>query len=255
MKRVFAALAGVLFLMGCNNSSADAQSDNRPISDAERARVEQIVRDYVLEHPELIEEALIELQRRARQREIDSYIAAINANRDAVYNDSRDPSLGPDDAPIVIVEFMDYKCGYCRVAGRWLQTVMETHGDQVRVVLKEYPILGEESREASRAALAALRQGEDEYLAFHTAMMQSSGPLPSGRIDNFAALAGLDVEQMREDMNDPAIDAQLEDIYRLGRMLGADGTPFFIVDGMPVPGANTQALEEALAAALERVEG
>lgn len=150
---------------------------------------------------------------------------------------------------------MDYKCGYCRVASRWLETVLAENGDQVRLIFKEYPILGEESREAARAALAALRQGTDEYFAFHTAMIQSSGPLPSGRIDNFASLAGLDVDQLRRDMNDPAIDAQLEDVYRLGRMLGADGTPFFIIDGMPVPGANTQALEAALAAALRRVEG
>lgn len=80
MKRMLAALAGALFLIGCNSSDATAQDDTRPISDSERARVEQIVRDYILEHPELIEEALIELQRRARQREIQAYVAAIEAN-------------------------------------------------------------------------------------------------------------------------------------------------------------------------------
>jgi len=253
MFRVLYALAGAIFLISVAAPHADAQREG--LTEVERAEIGEVVRDYILENPEVIEEALIELQRRAQQRELDSYIMAIAAQGDAIYTDPRDPSIGPDDAPIVIVEFMDYKCGYCRVAARWVNSAMETHGGQIRFILKEYPILGEESREASRAALAALRQGEDEYFAFHNAMIQSSGPLPSGRIDNFAAVAGLDVDQMRRDMEDPAIDAQLEDIYRLGRTLGADGTPFFIVDGMPVPGANTQALEAALQRAIARVEG
>ena len=252
MKRVFAALAAALAFAACSQDGADArQSSDSEFTEAERAEIRELARDYILENPEIIEEALIELQRRARAREMEAYVASIERNADAIYNDPRDPAIGPEDADVVVVEFMDYKCGYCRIANRWVDTIREQHGDRVRFVFKEYPILGEESREAARAALAALRQGEELYFDFHTAMIQASGPLPSDRIDSFAAAAGIDVRQMREDMEDPAIEAQLEDVYRLGRMLGADGTPFFIVDGTPIPGANMEALNTALEAALE----
>ena len=252
MKRVFAAMGCALFLAACNANPADArQSDDSEFTQAEREEIRVLARDYILENPEIIEEALIELQRRARARELDAYVAQIASNADAIFDDPRDPSIGDGDAEIVIVEFMDYKCGYCRIANRWVEAAIDEHGDRIRVVFKEYPILGEESREASRAALAALRQGDDVYLEFHSTMIQASGPLPSTRIDSFAEAAGIDVAQMRADMEDPAIEAQLEDVYRLGRMLGADGTPFFIVDGTPIPGANMEALNTALDVALE----
>jgi len=251
MKAFFAALTG-LFALIAFASPASAQSSSE-FSDAERAEIREMVGSYILENPEIIEEALIELQRRARQRESEAMISAINANADLLYNDARDPSIGPDDAPIVIVEFMDYKCGYCRIASQWVSEARQAYGDQIRFVFKEYPILGEESRVAARAALAVLRQGEDVYWRFHTAMVQSSGPLPSGRIENFARLAGADVAQMQEDMDDPEIQTHLEQVYALGRAIGAEGTPFFIINGRPVPGANREMLDELLAAELSRV--
>jgi len=251
MKAFFAALTGLFALLAIA-APANAQS-NSEFSDAERAEIRDMVGTYILENPEIIEEALIELQRRARQREGEALSAAIRANSDLIYNDARDPSIGPEDAPIVIVEFMDYKCGYCRIASQWISEARQAYGDQIRFVFKEYPILGEESRLASRAALAALNQGEDVYWRFHTAMIQSSGPLPAGRIENFARLAGVDVDQMLEDMDSPEIQTHLEQVYALGRAIGAEGTPFFIINGRPVSGANRDLLDELLAAELVRV--
>jgi len=251
MKALFAALTG-LFALFAFATPAQAQDDSE-FTEAERAEIREMVGTYILENPEIIEEALIELQRRARQRESEAMRTAISANADLIYNDARDPSFGPEDAPIVIVEFMDYKCGYCRIASQWVTEARQAYGDQIRIVFKEYPILGAESREAARAALAVLRQGEDIYWRFHTAMVQSSGPLPSGRIENFARLAGADIEQMQEDMDDPDIQTHLEQVYALGRALGAEGTPFFIINGRPVPGANRDMLDELLAAELRRV--
>ena len=251
MKAFFAALTG-LFTLLVFSAPAIAQSSSE-FSDAERAEIREMVGTYILENPELIEEALIELQRRARQREGEALTAAIRANSDLIYNDARDPSIGPEDAPIVIVEFMDYKCGYCRIASQWISEARQAYGDQIRFVFKEYPILGEESRVASRAALAALNQGEDVYWRFHTAMIQSSGPLPAGRIENFARLAGVDVDQMLEDMDNPEIQTHLEQVYALGRAIGAEGTPFFIINGRAVSGANRDLLDELLAAELVRV--
>lgn len=255
MKAFLAALTGLLAMLAFT-SPASAQSDNE-FSDAQRAEIRDMIGDYILENPEIIEEALIELQRRARQRETEAMMGAIQANADLIYHDERDPSFGDEDAPIVIVEFMDYKCGYCRIASQWITEAREAYGEHIRFVFKEYPILGTESREAARAALAVLRQGDDVYWRFHTAMIQSSGPLPAGRIENFARLAGADIEQMQEDMADPEIQTHIEQVYALGRALGADGTPFFIINGRPIPGANRDALDQALAneiAAIRRAQ-
>jgi len=245
MHRLFVILAATLVLLGCQQPAASAQ-----LTDPERDEVRELVRAYILENPEIIEEALIELQRRARAREMQAVYSAVAANSEAIFNDPRDPRLGADDAEVVIIEFMDYKCSYCRVAAAWVEDVREQYGDRVQVIFKEYPILGEESVEASRAALAALRQGEDVYEAFHLAMVRSSGPLPAARIDQLAAVSGVDVARMREDMNDPEIMAHINQVRSLGRALNVTGTPFFIVDGTVIPGANEMALDEALAAAL-----
>jgi outer membrane murein-binding lipoprotein Lpp len=104
MKRVFAAVAGALFLAACSQNEADArQSTDSEFTDAERAEISEIARDYILQNPEIIEEALIELQRRARARELDAYVAQIASNSDAIFDDPRDPSIGDDNAEIVIV--------------------------------------------------------------------------------------------------------------------------------------------------------
>jgi protein-disulfide isomerase len=245
MHRLFAILAAAAVLLGCQQAPAEAQ-----LTEQDREDVREIVRDYILENPEIIEEALIELQRRARDRELASYYTAIERHHAAVYQDPRDPALGPESADIVIVEFMDYKCSYCRVASEWVASTRERYGDQVRFIFKEYPILGPDSLEASRAALAASRQGPEIYEVFHYSMVSSSGPLPASRIDQLAALAGVDVAQMRRDMDDPAIMQQVQDVRNLGQTLGVTGTPFFIVDGRVIAGANELALEEALQGAL-----
>lgn len=245
MSRLFAILCATIFMFGCQQPPAEAQ-----LTDGDREEVRQIVRDYILENPEIIEEALIELQRRARQRELSNYYTAIEQNYAAVYEDSRDPRTGPESAEIVIVEFLDYKCSYCRVASEWVESVRERYGDQVQFIFKEYPILGADSIEAARAAIAARRQGEEVYSMFHMSMVSASGPLPGDRIDQLAAVSGVDVAQMRSDMRDPEIMAQIEDTRTLGQIMGVTGTPFFIVNGTVVPGANQLGLEEALQRAL-----
>ncbi|MBO6798306.1 DsbA family protein [Maricaulis sp.] len=245
MTRVIALLAAAAFLLGCQQAPADAQ-----LTEPERDEVRELVREYILSNPEIIEEALIELQRRARDREMRSFYTAIEANHDAIYGDPRDARIGPDDADIIIVEFVDYKCSYCRIAAEWLDSATERYGDRVQIIFKEYPVLGSDSIEAARAALAALRQGEDVYRAFHHEMITASGPLPSRRIDSLAQMAGVDVAQMREDMQDPALMAQIGEVRTLGQVMGVTGTPFFIVDGRVIPGANELGLEQALQAAL-----
>lgn len=145
MMRFAGAVAAAVLLMGCQQGDANAQ-----LSESEQDEVRDIVRAYILENPEIIEDALIELQRRARAREMQATYDAVAAQADVIYNDPRDPRLGPDEADVVIVEFMDYKCSYCRVAADWVNEARERYGDRVQFIFKEYPILGEDSEEAAR---------------------------------------------------------------------------------------------------------
>ena len=248
MRRLIAAFACILAVAACApGDGAEAQNG----ASRDRAEIEAIVRAYILENPEIIEEALVELQRRAREREQQAIIDAVAANADRLTGDSRDPSAGAETPDVTIVEFFDYRCPYCTMTNPWIQQVLADHGDRVRVVFKEFPVRGAASDEAARAALAVWDLQPSAYLGFHDALISVTGPLPTERIDELAAEAGVDVAAMREAMESEAITAHLADINELAREMGVRGTPFFIVGDEIIPGADMAGLERALTAALE----
>jgi len=244
MRRVIAALILTFSLTAC------APADNAQPADPDREAIEQIVRAYLLENPEIIEEALIELQRRAREREQMAMDSAIAVNSAMMFEDSRDPAIGPADAPVTVVEFFDYRCSFCMITNEWVQNVVEQHGDEVRIVFKEFPIRGAESQEGARAALAVWALQPEAYLDFHSGLLNASGPLPSERIDEIAQANGIDVAAMRTAMADEAIGAHLDDVRALARQVGITGTPFFIVGDEIIPGADMAGLQRALDSAL-----
>lgn len=243
MRTLLLALTASLGLTAC--APAD---DATPAS---RAEIEQIVRSYILENPEIIEEALIELQRRARQREQDALLSAISSAEDQLYGDSRDPVLGATQPTVTVVEFFDYRCPYCTLTHDWVRATLEEHGDQVRFVFKEFPVRGEASTNAARASLAVWRVAPQAYEAFHESMITATGPLPDARIDAFAEAAGVNVAAMRAAMNSDGITAQIEDVRDLAQSIGITGTPFFIVGDTVIPGADMAGLERALQEALD----
>ena len=226
--------------------------DPAEMTAAERTAFGEQVRAYILENPEIIEEALIELQRRARDRERQGQVEAVVEEAERIYEDSRDPVVGAADAPVTIVEFFDYRCPYCAMTNDWVQETLREHGDQVRFVFKEFPINGATSLEAARAALAAWRLQPDAYPEFHDAMMSAAGPLPSQRIDELAEAAGIDVDAMRSEMDSEAITEHLQDTRELAQTIGRVGTPFFIVDGTIINGADLEGLERVLDTALQQ---
>ncbi|TGY89604.1 DsbA family protein [Marinicauda algicola] len=241
--RHFLAGAFALALMACGQGARPASAQDETWS---REEIEQVVREYILENPELIEEALIELQRRAREREQQALFEGVAAAGAELFQDPRDPVAGAEDARLTIVEFFDYKCPYCRVTNDWVETTLAEHGDEVRFVFKEFPVLGPESEQAALAALAVWNTQPDAYLPFHNALMQASRPLPDSRIDDIAAEAGVDVEAMRAAMEDDALQAHIEDVYGLARRIGISGTPFFVVGDEVIAGADVSGLERAL---------
>jgi protein-disulfide isomerase len=225
---ILAASLGALTL-----AAAPAPAHAQAAADLPVEAIERIVRDYLLREPEVIYEAIQELQRRREQAEIERARGQIFANADRLFDDARDPVAGAADGAVVLVEFFDYRCGYCRAMVGGINELIEATPD-LRFVFKEFPILGPDSLAAARAALAAERQGS--YLAMHNALMAASDLSQDG-IETIARELGLDLERLRADMADPAIQQLIDDNRRLAAELGINGTPSFVIGEELVPGA------------------
>ncbi len=204
----------------------------------EQAEIRAIVRDYLVRNPDVLKDALAALETRVSSERWREVIA-----------DRRDFSLGPANAPIVIVEYFDYRCPYCHAAYEWVSDLIRTRRD-VRLVLKELPVLGPASMEAARASLAAMPQGR--YWEFHRALISYRGDLTPEAIDTLARRAGIDVARMRRAMEDPAITRQLEEIRAQAIEYQFDGTPGFVINGETTPGFHRPTLEARLREAAQQ---
>jgi len=220
--------------------------------DMSKAEVEEIVRAYLLENPEIIREALIELEKKDTQAEEQETTDVIADLSDQILRDPRDYSIGPKNAKVQLVEFFDYNCGFCKRSTDWMEETIAKYPDDVRVVFKELPVLtGREgaSHMAARAALASARQGK--YKKMHFALMDERA-INETRVMEIAKNMGLDTVQLKRDMDDPAIARQIEDNLSIGNRIPAlTGTPFFILNGDYVSGANLPKLKQLLDDALE----
>ena len=226
----------------CLASCAQAQ-----VPEASKTEIEEIVRSYLLENPEIIREALIELERKEQQSELDKTYDAIEDLGDQIFRDPRDYAVGPKDAKVQIVEFFDYNCGFCKRSTDWVEETIAKYPDDVRFVFKELPVLtGPDgtSFTAARAALAAARQGK--YSKFHFALMAERA-LNEDRILQVAKNNGLNADQLEKDMEDPAIRRQIDDNLQLAQQIPAlSGTPFFVINGQFVSGASMPRLNAIL---------
>jgi protein-disulfide isomerase len=240
-RKVLASVAfGALAL-----TPACAQSSS--IDTADKEAIGEIVREYILENPEIIEEALIALTEKEREATAEEQRKAIASNSDALYGTKSDYFIGPADAKVTVVEFFDYRCGYCKRSIDWIQELPEKYDGDVRVVFKELPILSPESEQAALAALAAGKQGK--YTEMHVGLMEleSSTGFKPADIDKVAKAAGVDVKKMRADMRSIAVQKQLSDMKALGRSLGVGGTPSFFIGDEAVPGgANEDVLNKMI---------
>ncbi|MEO0784602.1 MAG: DsbA family protein [Pseudomonadota bacterium] len=238
-----AALTTLVLLPAC---AQESQADTAEVMT--RTEVQEIIRDYLMENPEVIEEALVELSARQKAEEDRKAREALAENVDALYQNASDFAIGPDDAEVTVVEFFDYRCGYCKRSVDYVAGLPANYDGNVRVVFKELPILSPQSREAALAALAAGQQGK--YFEMHVGLMEHRGNFTSAEINEVAAEAGVDVEQMRADMDSDAVQKQLADTSALARDLGISGTPAFFVGDTAINGANTPAVTRAIEAAL-----
>ena len=211
-----------------------AQGQSSRFDDADRAAIEAIVHEYLLENPEVISDALRVLRERQEMATLEEQRAQIAALGDQLFDNPQSPVMGNPDGDVTVVEFFDYNCGYCKTVLDDVFALVEQDAD-VRVVFKELPILAPSSVTAARAALAASAQGL--YVDYHNALMEHRGGLSDDTIFSLAEQVGLDVDRLRADMEDPAIDRAIADNLALARALGVRGTPAFVVGETVIPGA------------------
>ena len=217
----------------------------------ERAELETVIHEYIVTHPEVIEEAIIALNARDRAEAAKAAKDAISQNADELYDLDTDHFIGPADAPVTVVEFFDYRCGYCKRSMPFVQGLPEQYDNKVRVVFKEYPIFGGISETAALAALAAGKQGK--YYEMHVALMglKSNDELTEKKIDELGEEIGIDVRKMRADMKSVSLRKQLDDMQKLGHALNLTGTPGFYIGDTAIEGADQPGIEKAIKDALK----
>ena len=196
-------------------------------------QIERIVREYLLREPEVVYQALEELQRRQAEAAAARQRAAIAENQGELTGDSASPVGGNPDGDVTLVEFFDYRCAYCRRVVTSVRALLD-EDRSLRVVFKELPVLGPDSVRAARAALASRRQ--DRYVPFHFALMAADDLSQEG-IRTIARSVGLDPDQLEADMAAPEVMAAIEANYALANELGIEGTPAFVIGDQLIPGA------------------
>jgi protein-disulfide isomerase len=232
MQRVFLKM-GVLVLGLFVAGAAFAGSFN----DDQKKEMEGVIHDYLMAHPEVLKEMVQKLDTKDKQDQAEARNNALSsASKDLFHNDL-DGIAGNPNGDVTIVEFMDYNCGWCRKSIKEMQSVV-AQDKNVRVVMKEFPIFGEGSEYAARAAMASVKQGK--YWAFHQALFASKGQVDQAVTDNVAKSVGMDVAKMKEDMKSPEIDANIVKTRELADQLQFTGTPGFIVGDQIFPGYEDQ---------------
>ncbi len=241
----FVAIAACLALLGATQAAAQAPAANLP-----RDQIEQIVREYLLSHPEIIVEAIEGLEEKRRRAAEDSQRQALAAQRDLIFNDPDAPVGGNPGGDVTLVEFFDYRCPYCKQVAQPLAQLIKEDG-KVRFVFKELPVLGPDSVVAARAALAARLQGK--YVEMHDALLRHRGTYDDQAIARIAADIKLDARRLKADMEKPEITAMLDRNRQLARDLAVTGTPAFVIGNMVVPGAvDLDTLKKLVADARQR---
>lgn len=214
-------------------AAAPAKAETTPLT---RGDVETIVREYLVSNPEVIREALEELERREIAKAEEARAQALTGVAEVLFNSTRQVELGNREGDVTLVEFFDYNCGYCKRAMVDMERLL-AEDKNLRIVLKEFPVLGQGSVEAAQVAAAVNRIAPESYLAFHRALMETRGQANRASAIAAAETAGLDKAKVEAAMNDPEVNATIEEVYMLANRLGLTGTPSYVVGTEVVMGA------------------
>jgi protein-disulfide isomerase len=235
MSRFSFLLPAVFALALC---AAPGTASAQAFSDGQRGEIEQIIKSYLLAHPEVLEEVSAELTKRQTAAEAEKHEAAVTQNAQAIFSSPRGVTIGNKDGDVTFVEFFDYNCGYCKRAMTDMMDLMKSDS-KLKVVLKEFPVLGPGSVEAAQVAVAVRMQdaGGKKYLDFHQKLLGGRGQADKARALAAAKDAGLDMAKIEKDMNSPEVRATLEENLKLAEAMGMNGTPSYVIGKQVVIGA------------------
>jgi protein-disulfide isomerase len=243
--RLFAPVLLAAALIAPQVASAQA------FSDTQRSDIENIIKSYLLAHPEVLEDAMNELSKRQAAAEAEKHEASITENADAIFNSPRNVTLGNKDGDVTFVEFFDYNCGYCKRAMADMLDLLKTD-PRLKVVLKEFPVLSEGSVEAAKVAVAARMQDPTgkKYLDFHQKLLGGRGVADKARAMAAAKDAGFDMARLEKDMASPEAKATIEENMKLAEGMGMNGTPSYVIGKQVVIGAvGLEGLKEKISTA------
>jgi protein-disulfide isomerase len=213
---------------------ANEQEESKPSDEAPSMTLQ--VRQALMEQPEMIEDALAALEQKRLTQERNQRQTALQVHRDLLEHSSRQMILGDPDAQYTIVEFFDYNCGFCRRAVDDMKIILENRKD-VRFVLKEFPVLGQDSVDAARVSIALSRQEAVDFMAFHTQLLKSEEKATLTSALEVAEEVGANMEQLQKDMQSPEIEATFREVYYLADELALNGTPTYVIGNTIMMGA------------------
>jgi protein-disulfide isomerase len=204
----------------------------------QRSEIEKIVREYLLSHPEVLQDAMAELDKRQNEADAEKHLAAIKDNATAIFSSSRQVNLGNPQGDVTMVEFFDYNCAFCKRAMADMLDLLKSDS-KLKVVLKEFPVLGEGSVQAAQVAVAARMQDKTgkKYLDFHTKLLGGRGPADKARALAAAKEAGFDMARLDKDLQSDEVKQTLEENLKLAEGLGLNGTPSYVFPAEVVVGA------------------
>jgi protein-disulfide isomerase len=207
-------------------AAASARDETTPFTPQQKQAIERIVRDYLIQNPEIMVEASKELEKRQTALQTEEHRRIIFEKKTSIFKARSDFVMGNPSGDITVVEFFDYNCGWCKRAVDEM-TKLAKADSKVRIVFKELPIFGENSTFAAKAAMASINQGK--YWDFHRALMKER-QVTKDNVFKIAEKVGLNVARLKEDMANPAYDAVLKENAEVAQSLGIEGTPGFIID-------------------------
>ncbi|MFM8701362.1 MAG: DsbA family protein [Hyphomicrobiales bacterium] len=242
-------IAAVLLLLATPVSKPVRAADD-PFSAEQKAELGLIIKDYLIKNPEVVRDAMVELDRRDQLAAIEQQKKALASVSDMLVNSERSIVLGSPDGDVTLVEFFDYNCGYCKRAMADLQALLK-NDPKLRVVLRDFPVLGAESVEASMVAIAVANQLKGtRYLDYHARLMESRGRIGKERAVQLAKELGVDMAKLEKDISGTETRLALEETMRIADQLKIRGTPAFVIGDEVVFGAVGR---DPLAKAIESV--
>jgi uncharacterized protein len=245
---------GSKFIVRANTTAtapAPVQAQAITFSADQRAELGRITKEYLLQHPEVLQEAFAALESRQQAADAEQHSAAVKENAAAIFGSPRQVVLGNPQGDVTLVEFFDYNCGYCRGALGDMVGLLKAD-PKLKIVLKEFPVLGDASVEAARVAVAVRMQDEGgtKYLEFHQKLLGGRGQADRARALAVAKEVGLDMARLEHDMASPETKATIDENLKLAEALGLNGTPSYVVGTDVVVGAiGIDGLKEKISAA------